>query len=329
MKDKILIFGASGQIGKSLVRKLTNANYVVTAVSRNLHTRGHILKTQGPPGYIILEECQIFNETKIRELVKQNSIVINLIGILYEKRKVNTFETIHEKWPEFLSTICQEYSVKQFIHLSALGIENAKDSLYALSKLNGEANIKENFKSATILRPSVVFSADDDFTVRFMSLLSKIPFVFPLYYSGKTLFSPIHVSDLTEIIYQVIVQDIKSTTIECVGLEEISLQNILQRLLKLIGKKRLLIPIPLLLAKLSTRFIFQLFPKPLLTLDQLRLLRYDNVASGKFESNFDIGMGSKANFDLEIKKYSWMYSEREESLVKKNIKIVINKSHFI
>ena len=148
MKDKIrvLIFGASGTIGTPLIRRLTKADYVITAVSRNLHVKGHKLKTQGPPGYIVLEECNIYDEEKIRNLVKQNSIVINLIGILAEKGKINTFENVNEKFPSMLSNICKEYSVKQFIHLSSLGIdESSIDSYYAKSKLNGENYIRKNF----------------------------------------------------------------------------------------------------------------------------------------------------------------------------------------
>ena len=122
------------------------------------------------------------------------------------------------------------------------------------------------------------------------------------------MFRPINVSDLVEIIYQVVVQNFKSITIECVGPEEISLKNILQRLLKLIGKKRLLIPIPLLIAKLSANF-FQLFPKPLLTVDQLRLLKYENIPSGKYKTNFDLEIPSYANFDTEVEKYCYMWRE--------------------
>ena len=125
------------------------------------------------------------------------------------------------------------------------------------------------------MKPSVIYSVDDNFTTNFMNLFNILP-IFPLYYQGSTLFRPIHISDLTEIIYQVIVQNIKSKTIECIGPEEISLKNILQRLLKLIRKRRLLIPLPLPIAKLSANF-FELFPKPLFTTDQLRLLKYPNV----------------------------------------------------
>ena len=308
MKPKnCLIFGSSGQIGRNLIRKLTKNNYKVTAVTRNYHQKAYVLKTQANPGYIDIVECNIFEESKIRDLVKRADICINLIGILFEKGKINTFENIHEKFPIFLSNLCNEYNVEHFIHLSALGIEQAIDSLYAKSKLNGEESIRKNFKVATILKPSVVYSVDDNLTTNFMSILNILP-IFPLYYNGETKFMPIYCSDLTEIIYQVINQNLKSITIECVGAEQITLKEILQKLLKLIGKKRLLLPLPLLIAKLMC-FFTELFPKPLITKDQLKLLRYNNVPSGKFKTNFDLNLPSYANFDLEVEKYCQMWKE--------------------
>ena len=308
MKPKnCLIFGASGQIGRNLIRKLTKNNYKVTAVTRNYHQKAYVLKTQANPGYIDIIECNIFEESKIRDLVKRADICINLIGILFEKGKINTFENIHEKFPIFLSSLCNEYNVEHFIHLSALGIEQAVGSLYAKSKLNGEESIRKNFKVATILKPSVVYSVDDNFTTNFMSILNIFP-IFPLYYNGETKFMPIYCSDLTEIIYQVINQNLKSITIECVGAEQITLKKILQKLLKLIGKKRLLLPLPLLIAKLMC-FFTELFPKPLITKDQLKLLKYNNIPSGKFKTNFDLNLPSYANFDLEVEKYCQMWKE--------------------
>jgi len=308
MKPKnCLIFGASGLIGRHLIRKLTQNNFKVTAVTRNIHQKGYFLKLLGNPGYIDIVECNIFDEVKIRSLVKNADVCINLIGILYQKGKINTFKNIHEKFPNFLSALCKEHNVKQFIHLSALGIDKAKDSFYAISKLAGEVSIKSNFNEANILRPSVVYSSDDNFTTNFMSILSLSP-IFPLYYNGSTLFRPIHVSDLAEIIYQLVYQNIKSLTLECIGPEEISLKNILKRLLKLIDKKRILVPMPLILAKISTLF-FQLLPKPLITLDQLKLLKYHNIPSGEHKTNFDIEIPSYANFDNEVNKYSYMWRD--------------------
>jgi len=203
MKEKnCLIFGGSGQIGRHLIRKLTSNNYRVTVVTRNIHQKSLIIKTQGNAGFIDIVESKIFDEKKIRALVEKADICINLIGILFEKRGGNTFQNIHSLFPSIIAKLCSEYKLKQFIHLSALGINEAHDSNYAKSKLEGEKNILKNFPLATILRPSVVYSVDDNFTTNFMTLLSRLPF-FPLYYSGKTKFTPIHCADLTDIIFNI------------------------------------------------------------------------------------------------------------------------------
>ena len=281
MKAKnCLIFGGSGQIGRNLIRKLTKNNYRVTVVTRNIHQKSYIIKTQANPGFIEIIEASIFDEKKIRKLFEKADICINLIGILFEKRNGNTFSNIHSVFPSLLSKLCKDYNLKQFIHLSALGINEATDSDYAKSKLEGEINIKKNFPLATILRPSIVYSVDDNFTTNFMTLLNRLP-IFPLYYSGNTKFMPIHCSDLTDVIFQVISKNIHSKIIECVGPETLTFKEILENLLKLIGKKRILIPLPIFIANFTAR-IFQLLPKPILTEDQLRLLKYDNVLSDKY-----------------------------------------------
>jgi len=306
MKAKnCLIFGGSGQIGRHLIRKLTKNNYKVTVVTRNLHQKGYSIKTQGNAGYIDIVEANIFDEKKIRNLFSKADICINLIGILFERGKGNTFKNIHSIFPSLLAKLCKKYKVQQFIHLSALGINEAIESEYAKSKLEGDLNIQKNFSTATILRPSIVYSVDDNFTTNFMNLLNRLPF-FPLYHNGKTKFMPIHCSDLTDIIYYVISKNINSKIIECIGPETISLKDIINKLLKLINKSRFLIPLPLFFANLSAIF-FQLFPKPLLTLDQLKLLKYDNVVSGKYQTNFDIGSPATRLFDEEVKKYCYMW----------------------
>ena len=227
MKAKnCLIFGGSGQIGRSLIRKLTKNNYIVTVVTRNIHQKSYIIKTQANAGYINIVEAKIFDEKKIRSLFKEADICINLIGILFEQKRGNTFKNIHSVFPSLLAKLCKEYKLKNFIHLSALGINDAIDSEYAKSKLEGEGNILKNFPLATILRPSVVYSVDDNFTTNFMTLLSRLP-VFPIYYNGETKFAPIHCSDLTDIIYHVISKNIYSKIIECIGPEIISFKKLI------------------------------------------------------------------------------------------------------
>ena len=181
--------------------------------------------------------------------------------------------------------------------------------------MQGEKNIQKNYFLSTILRPSVVYSVDDNFTTNFMTLLNILPF-FPLYYNGSTKFMPIHCSDLTDIIYNVVSKNINSQIIECVGPETITFKDILKRLLKVMNKNRILIPMPLFLAKLTARF-FQIFPKPLLTIDQLRLLKYDNIPSGKYKTNFEIDCPSSRFFDEEVEKYSYMWREGGQFSTKK------------
>ncbi len=306
---KVLIFGGSGQIGRHLIRRLTKKNHLVTVVTRNLHKKGAILKTQGNPGYVEVVEANVFDENQVDQLFRDKDICINLVGILFENKK-NTFENIHINFPKMISNKCKKYKLKQFIHVSALGIEKALDSNYAISKLEGEKIIIKTFSNFTILRPSLVYSVNDNFTTNIMTLLSLLP-IFPLYYNGRTKFSPIHALDFCKIISSVIDNNIKSDIIECVGPENLSFKEIINKLLKSIDKKRILFHMPISLAKIIA-FIFEKFPKPLITQDQLRLLKYDNVLSQEKKSNIDLGLEAKLKFDEEIAKYSYMWKRGGE-----------------
>tara|TARA_A100001011_G_scaffold376502_1_gene439148 strand:- start:507 stop:1460 length:954 start_codon:yes stop_codon:yes gene_type:complete len=304
-----LIFGASGQIGRNLIRSLTKNNIKVTAFTRNIHQKGYILKTQANPGYLEIVEGSIFNYELIKKLFSNSDLCVNLIGILYEKGK-NNFNNIHVEFPKMISKFSSDYKLNKLIHLSALGIESAEDSNYAISKLKGEKEILNNFKNSVILRPSVVFSVDDNFTTQLMTLLRLLP-IFPIYYSGRTIFRPIFCSDLTNSITKIIIDDIKENIIEFVGPEEMTFKEILEKLLLLIEKKRLLLPMPISAAKF-TAHLFELLPKPMITNDQLRLLKYDNVLSGMHKSNIDLNLECSSRFLNEVNKYSYMWKNEGE-----------------
>ena len=320
MKQKeILLFGASGQIGRNLIRKLTQNNYKIIAVTRNIHRAGYIIKTQANPGYLELVEIKNFNIDKIEELMNRCSICINLIGILFEKKK-DHFKSIHTDLPNLLAQAANKINLDKFIHISALGIEDAFDSKYAKSKLEGEKKIIKNFSNSIILKPSIIYSVDDNFTTRFMKLLSILP-IMPLYYSGNTKFTPIHVSDIVNIIYKMVESKNKNIILECIGPETLSFKEIIKILLNSIEKKRLLIPFPTPLAKLSAKLL-QLLPQPLLTEDQLKLLKYDNIKSGKYKNNFDLGLDAKKKFSDEIVKYSYNWkSGGQYSKINNTIKV--------
>lgn len=314
INKKVLIFGASGQIGKYCIRRLVRNNFKVIAVTRNTHQKGYVLKTQAPIGYIDIVEANINNYKLIHELISKSDICLNLVGILFEKGK-NTFNKIHSLFPEQIAKICNELN-KDLIHISALALKNAKDSNYAISKIQGEKKIRENFSNATIIKPSIVYSVDDNFTTKFMSLIQHIPF-FPMYYNGKTKFSPVHVTDVAELICHVITKKIKGKDIEVIGPEVLSFKQIINKIIKSINKKRILIPLPLFIAKVSAS-IFQIFPKPIITRDQLNLLKYDNIKSENGLTNFDLGCPSKIFFEDGINQYSYNWREGGKFSVKEN-----------
>ena len=317
MKPKnCLIFGASGQIGRNLIRRLTQKNLKVTAVTRNLHQKGYILKTQANPGYLNIVETNIFNLSTIEELIQNADVCINLVGILYEKGS-NNFVNIHEKFPNMISNICKKFDLHKFIHLSALGIENAKNSKYAKSKLKGEISVRQNFKNAVILKPSIIYSVDDNFTTMLMSLINLLP-IFPLYYGGKTKFRPLHCADICDLIlYLIENNENDGKTIECVGPEELTFKQIIDKILILIDKKRLFLPIPIFAANILATF-FEILPRPLITKDQIKLLFYDNIPSGKYKTNFDINKNFNLKFENEVEKYCYMWKETGEYAKKKS-----------
>jgi len=303
---KILIFGASGQIGRNCIRRFAKNNYKITAVTRNLHRKGYILKTQAPIGYLDIVEANIFDEKKLKELISEADVCINLVGILHEKGRLSTFKNIHTYFPKKVAEICNSQKVK-FVHVSALGLKKATDSKYATSKISGENFVRKILPGAAIIKPSLVYSVDDNLTTKFMSLLSMLP-IFPLYYGGKTKFMPIHVSDLTNLIFHVINKEIYSIDIEAIGPETLTFKEILQILMKCTRRNRILLSMPLSLARL-TAFFMQILPEPLITQDQINLLKYDNIKSEKSTTNFDIGCASKLKFEETVMKYAFNWTE--------------------
>ena len=149
---KVLIFGASGQIGRYCIRRLIRNNYKVIAVTRNTHQKGYILKTQAPIGYLDIEQASILDEERIYQLISNVDVCINLIGILFEKGKADTFYKIHTEFPDRISRICKKKNV-DLIHVSALALDNAIDSKYAQSKIKGEIKI---LNSGSLLYPDLV-----------------------------------------------------------------------------------------------------------------------------------------------------------------------------
>ena len=283
----IAIFGAGGFIGKHLMRELTKLDYRIKVATRSPYLKGY-LKTQGNPGQIELFETNIFDLDSIKEVLNNCNFVINLVGILYETRK-QKFDAVHSYFPDLLSKACSELGIEKLIHVSALGIKEKHPSKYMQSKLEGENKIRENFSGSKILRPSVIFGQEDKFFNTFAQIAQFSPML-PLIGGGKTKFAPIYVGDVAKAIVRALeINNSESEIYELGGPKEYSFKELMKILLTEIKKKRFLVSIPWELARFQSYFL-QMLPNPLLTPDQVELLKHSNFVTGNYPTLKDLGI---------------------------------------
>ena len=300
--QQIAIFGAGGFIGRHLIRELTKLDYRIKVATRNPYLRG-FLKPLGNPGQIELIKTNIFNTEDLKKVLNNCSYAINLVGILHGKRQ--KFFQIHSDFPYLLSNLCNKFEIKKLVHISALGVKERHTSQYIQSKLQGEKNIMENFESSIILRPGVCFGPDDSFFNRFAALAQFLP-ALPLIGGGRQKFSPIYVGDVAKAITKVLNINISETKIyELGGPKNYSFRELMEILLKEIKKKRFLINIPFSIAKFQSYF-FQMLPNPILTADQVELLKYDNINSGSYPTLKDLGIDGETIHNI-LPKYIYRH----------------------
>jgi len=299
----IAIFGGGGFIGKHLMRQLTKLDYRVKVATRKPYLKGY-LKPLGNPGQIELFKTNILNPEDVKNVLKNCDYAINLVGILYETRK-EKFENVHSRFPHLLSSLCSELGIKNLIHLSALGVKEKHNSQYMQSKLQGEKNIQNNFSPSVILRPSVVFGPEDKFFNTFASITQFSP-ILPLIGGGKTKFAPIYVGDVAKAIVKVLeLNNSEPKIYELGGPKNYSFKELMEILLKEIKKKRFLIPIHFGFAKFQSYFL-QFFPNPLLTPDQVELLKYNNIVSGNHSTLRDLGI-TGTSIENILSKYIYRF----------------------
>jgi len=301
--QQIALFGGGGFLGRHLIRELTKKNYRIKVATRNPYLKGY-LRPLGNPGQIELIKTNIFNTEDVKQVLKNCDYAINLLGILYETRK-QKFNQIHSQFPHLLGNLCNELGIKNLIHVSALGVKEKHSSKYMQTKLQGEKNIQSIFKSTVILRPSLVFGPEDKFFNTFASFAGISP-VIPLIGGGKTKFAPVYCVDVGKAITRAL--ELKNTTpkiYEIAGPENYSFKELMEILLIEIKKKRFLIPIPFGFAKFQSYFL-QMMPNPLLTPQQVELLKHNNVVSGDYPTLKDLGITGTA-IQTVLPKYLWRF----------------------
>jgi NADH dehydrogenase len=303
MKNQLVtIFGGSGFLGRHTVRALARAGWRIKVATRHPN-RGFFLRPLGTVGQIDFVKADISEPEEVARAVMGANAVINLCGILFEKGQ--SFDDVQAQGAENIARAAAATGVSQLVHVSAIGADAVSRSNYAASKAQGEAAVREAFPAAVILRPSIVFGPEDGFFNKFADLARYLP-ALPLVGGGKTLFQPVFVGDVAAAIVKALDDGgAHGRTYELGGPTIYSFKQLMQVVLAETGRKRLLVPLPFLLASWKALFL-QLMPNPLLTPDQVRLLKVDNVVAKTAFGLGDLGI-TPTSVEAVVPSYLWRY----------------------
>lgn len=269
------VFGGSGFIGRYVVKRLAHKGFVVRVAVRDPEA-ALFLKTAGGVGQIVPLFASLDNEPAVRRAVEGAGLVVNLVGILAE-RHAGDFQRIHAEGAGRVARLAAAAGVEHLVHISAIGADPASPSFYGTTKAAGEQAVRAAFPGATILRPSIVFGPEDRFFNRFAALARLSP-VMPVI-AGATKLQPVYVGDVADAVMAALVRsDAAGALYELGGPRVWSFRELLGYILQQTGRHRMLLEVPMGLARLQARFL-ELVPGKPLTRDQLLMLSRDNVVT--------------------------------------------------
>jgi uncharacterized protein YbjT (DUF2867 family) len=269
------IFGGTGFIGRYLVERLADRGARILVISRSPRTHGQHLQPLGSVDQIVVQSADLSSESALRRTVAGAAGVINLIGILYETGR-QQFAEVHGAIAGRVAAAASAEGVPRLVQISAIGADPGSASAYARSKAEGERRVRDAFPGATILRPSIVIGPEDDFFNRFAGLARVLP-ALSLIGGGQTRFQPVYVGDVAQAVVAALERDdAPGRTYELGGPQIYTFAELMRYMLRVLGRRRLLLNLPFGIAALQARFL-ELLPEPPLTRDQVELLTHDNV----------------------------------------------------
>ncbi len=303
----VTIFGGSGFLGRHTVRALARAGWRIRVATRH-HARGFFLRPLGTVGQIDFVKCDVADADNVAAAVMGANAVINLTGILFQKGQ--TFEDVQAEGAANIAKAAAAAGVNALVHVSAIGADAQSESKYATTKAQGEQAMREAFPDAVILRPSIIFGPEDGFFNKFAGMARFLPML-PLVGGGHTRFQPVFVGDVAAAIVQALSSaSARGRTFELGGPSIYSFKELLQMILRETGRKRLLVPLPFALASLKAAFL-QLLPNPVLTMDQVKLLKKDNVVAPTAAGLADLGI-TPTSVEAVIPSYLWRFRAKGE-----------------
>jgi uncharacterized protein YbjT (DUF2867 family) len=271
----VTVFGGSGFLGRHVVRALAKRGYRIRVACRRPDLAGH-LQPMGRVGQIHAVQANLRNPGSVEAAVRDAAIVINLVGILFERGR-QRFDAVHANGAEQVALAANAHGARM-VHVSAIGADENGPSHYARSKAKAEKLVLAAQPTAAIMRPSLMFGPEDHFFNRFAAMARVSP-ALPLIGGGKTKFQPVFVGDVATAISEAVAGNTQPGTIYELGGPDVrSFKELMQFILKTIERKRLLVPVPFFVARMEASFL-QFAPKPLITPDQVAQLGVDNVVS--------------------------------------------------
>lgn len=302
----VTVIGGTGFLGRYVVQELVNKGYRVQVIARHASRARHLipLAAKGP---VTLRDGDVTRPKTIHGALEGSHAVINLVGILYEKKR-QRFSTLHAQCPERLAQMAKEAGITRFIHISAIGSDKASRSAYARTKATGEKAVRSILPNAVIIRPSILFGAEDNFFNQFAHMATLSPFL-PLIGGGKTRFQPVYVQDVAYAVVKTVDTPSSSgKTYELGGPRTYSFRELLKYMMQVTGQKRTLVRIPWFPARIIG-FFAEWLPTPPLTRDQVTLLKYDNTVNPELDGLRALGI-QPTPLELVVPEYLAHYRHK-------------------
>ena len=303
----VTVFGGSGFLGRHVVRALALRGYRVRVAVRRPDLAG-FLQPLGNVGQVMPMQANLRNPDSIARAVTGSDAVVNLAGILYETSK-QSFNAVHRDGAKSIAETTANAGISQLVQISAIGADKQSSSDYARSKAEGEEAVLAAMPNAIIIRPSLLIGSEDEFFNKFAQMSKLSPFL-PLIGGGETLFQPAFVGDVANVIAKGVDGALSAGTVyELGGPQAKSFKQLLELLMRETHQNRLLLPIPYWAANVLGA-VFEMLPKPMLTRDQIKLLKVDNVVSeaAKTEGRTFEGLGiNPLALEAVIPSYLWSY----------------------
>lgn len=310
----VTVFGGSGFLGRHTVRALAKDGWRVRVAARQPEL-AEFLRTSGMVGQVQLFQADVTNEASVRRAIGNADAVVNLVGIMHGGFSGRRLTDINTDGARLVARVARSVGVQHFVHVSALGVSEASESLYAKSKAAGEAAVREAFPEAVILRPSVMFGQEDELYNRFANMARFLPAV-PVV-GAETRFQPVFVGNVAQAIKAVVKgKGETGATYELGGPAVQTFKEIVQHILRMVGRNRAILPLPFGLARILS-FPLSLVPGKPLTPDQVELLKSDSIVSSGAKGFAELGI-QPDGVDAIVPSYIWRFRKTGQFTVVEN-----------